>query len=422
MNKKRLNRLGFSPDAESISDVDALRGSCASALDRWLLERLVRGLGSTPVDIELWDGSRSSRSMVKPVGSLRIGDRGVLYGLILNSSLKFGDYYSEGRLTVAGDLAQVIELTSSGIAHEQSPLDKAKDFFELLRSTQNPRFSQRDIHHHYDIGNDFYQMWLDREAMQYTCAYYHRDTATLEEAQVAKMHHVCRKLDLRPGETVIEAGCGWGGLAVFMAKHYGVNVRAYNLSREQVTHAKAWASRENLDAQVEFVLDDFRNATGQYDALVSIGMIEHIGRGNYRAIGQVVDKCLKENGRGLLHFIGRDRRAPVNQWIARRIFPGTYPPTLKQLGVIFEPAGLSVLDVENLRPHYARTVEDWLERYEASADQVVDMFDATFYRAWKLYLAGSVAAFNLGRLQLFQILFARTGKNPVPVTRAHQYK
>jgi len=422
MNKERLNRLGFSGVAEPVSVTAASRGDNASIFDRWLLENMVRGLGSTLVDIELWDGSRADNSVAKPVGRIRIGDRGVLYGLILNPSLKFGDYYSEGRLSVDGDLSQVIELTSNSIAHVRSPFNRAKDFVELLRSTQNPRFSRHDIHHHYDIGNDFYQMWLDREAMQYTCAYYYRDTATLEQAQIAKMHHVCRKLDLRPGETVIEAGCGWGGFAIFMAKHYGVNVRAYNLSREQVVHARAWASTENLDGQVEFILDDFRNASGVCDAIVSIGMLEHIGRGNYRAIGQVIDNCLKENGRGLLHFIGRDRRAPINPWIARRIFPGAYPPTLKQLGVIFEPAGLSVLDVENLRPHYARTVNDWLVRYEAVADQVVDMFDETFYRAWKLYLAGSVATFKLGRLQLFQILFARSGRNPVPVTRAHQYK
>jgi len=421
MNRKRLNRLGISRVTEPTAVV-AQSGGFRSAFDHWLLEKIVFRLGSTPVDVELWDGSRVDRSMAEPVGRIRIGDRGVLCGLVLDPALKFGDYYSEGRLTVDGDLGQVIELTSRGVARVQSPLDSAKDIFELLWSTQNPRFSRRDIHYHYDIGNDFYRMWLDREAMQYTCAYYRHDAMTLEEAQVAKMHHVCRKLDLRPGETVIEAGCGWGGLAVFMAKHYGVYVRAYNLSREQVAHARAWASRENLDGQTEFVLDDFRNASGQCDALVSIGMLEHIGRGNYRAIGQVVDNCLKENGRGLLHFIGRDRRAPVNPWIARRIFPGTYPPTLKQLGVIFEPSGLSVLDVENLRPHYARTVSDWLVRYEANSDQVIDMFDAAFYRAWQLYLAGSIAAFKLGRLQLFQILFARTGKNPVPLTRSHLYE
>ena len=422
MNKKRLNRLGLSRVAEPVSKATALRGGHTTAIDRWLLDNMVRRLDGTPVDIELWDGSRSDGCMTEPVVRIRIGDRGALFGLVFNSPLKFGDYYSEGRVTVEGDLTNLVEQTSGGIPHTQSPLDRAKDFVGLLRSTQNPRFSRRDIHHHYDIGNDFYQMWLDREAMQYTCAYYYDDSATLEEAQIAKMHHVCRKLDLRPGETVIEGGCGWGGFALFMAKYYGVNVRAYNLSREQIAHAKAWANTENLDGRVEFVLDDFRNASGLFDAFVSIGMVEHIGRGNYRSVGQVIDNCLKENGRGLLHFIGRDRRAPVNPWIARRIFPGTYPPTLKQMGTIFEPSGLSVLDVENLRPHYARTVTDWLNRYEANADRIVDMFDATFYRAWKLYLAGAVATFNLGRLQLFQILFARTGRNPVPVTRAHQYE
>lgn len=281
--------------------------------------------------------------------------------------------------------------------------------------------SRSNIHHHYDIGNDFYRLWLDREALQYTCAYYADATMTLEQAQQAKMHHVCRKLQLKPGERVVEAGSGWGGFALFMAQHYGVRVRSFNISHEQVAWSRDWAKSRNLGERVEFVEDDFRNISGRCDAFVSVGMLEHVGVGNYRQLGALISRVLTKEGRGLVHTIGRDRPQPLNPWIAKRIFPGAYPPTLREMTDIFEPNGLSVLDVENLRLHYARTLEHWLERYEENLDSVESMFDPDFVRAWRLYLAGSNRAFVHGTLQLFQVLFSRSGMNTIPRTRAHLY-
>ena len=280
--------------------------------------------------------------------------------------------------------------------------------------------SRENIHHHYDLGNDFYKLWLDKE-MVYTCAYFGSATMTLEEAQVAKMDHVCRKLELKPGQTVVEAGCGWGALARHMAKHYGVRVKAYNISHQQVLHARARTKAEGLQDRVEFIEDDYRNISGQYDAFVSVGMLEHVGVENYPALGAVVKRCLKESGRALIHSIGRNYPGKMSAWIERRIFPGAHPPTLSEMMQIIEPHNFSLLDVENLRMHYGKTLANWLERFEANIDKIELMTDRSFVRAWRLYLAGSMASFTAGDLQLFQMVFTPGHSNNVPWTRWHQY-
>lgn len=388
-----------------------------SAFDEWLLRQLNSRLAGTPVRIVSWAESGTET----PAGEVcvRITDRPAMIQLLLNPELHFGDLYSAGRIEVHGDLLTLLRYAYQYI-NEHAP---SASKLALGRRLPAPDLlqSRRNIHHHYDIGNDFYELWLDREALQYTCAYYADESMTIEQAQQAKMHHVCRKMWLRPGERVIEAGSGWGGFALFMAKNYGVKVRSFNISREQVSFARDWARRLELDDKVEFVEDDYRNISGQCDAFVSIGMLEHVGCGNYRELGKLIDRCLTKRGRGLIHTIGRDRPNRLNMWIDKRIFPGAYPPTLRQMMDIFEPGGLSVLDVENLRLHYARTLEAWLARYEASVDAVQAMFDDAFVRAWRLYLSGSIVAFQQGSLQLFQVLFSRSGGNQIPWTRAHLY-
>ena len=255
-----------------------------------------------------------------------------------------------------------------------------------------------NIHRHYDLGNDFYAAWLDREAMQYTCAYFPEPGMTLEAAQRAKMDHVCRKLRLRPGQRVFEAGCGWGGFALHMAREYGVEVRACNISREQVRYATERAREQGLGRPRQLRrgrLPQHARAR-KCDAFVSIGMLEHVGPENYGALGEVIDRCLAPQGLGLIHTIGRNRPEPMNGWIERRIFPGAQPPSLGQMMAIFEPHAFSVLDVENLRLHYAETLRHWIARYLAAIDAVRATRGADFARAWHLYLAGSIAAFTTG--------------------------
>jgi cyclopropane-fatty-acyl-phospholipid synthase len=291
----------------------------------------------------------------------------------------------------------------------------------IQRGTSNTlQGSQQNIHHHYDIGNDFYSLWLG-ETMAYTCAYFPTQETGLDGAQHAKMDHVCRKLRLRAGETVAEAGCGWGGLALHMARHYGVKVRAFNISKEQVAFARERAKAEKLDGLIEYVQDDYRNIRGSYDAFVSVGMLEHVGVENYPELGRVIHGCLAANGRGLIHSIGRNRAKPMHPWIERRIFPGGEPPSLRQMMDIFEENRFSVLDVENLRLHYARTLDHWWRLFEAARGRVAEMFDEKFVRMWRVYLLGSKATFSVGDLQLFQVLFAPGRNNQIAWTRDHMY-
>jgi cyclopropane-fatty-acyl-phospholipid synthase len=200
-----------------------------------------------------------------------------------------------------------------------------------------------------------------------------------------------------------------------------VFVKAFNVSHEQVRHARVRARNEGLDSRVEFIAEDYRNICGQFDAFVSIGMLEHVGREHYRDLGKVIHHVIGDSGRGLIHFIGRNRPQPFSAWIRKRIFPGAYAPSLREAMEIFEPYEYTVLDVENLRLHYAKTLEHWLARYERSADSVSEMFGSEFERAWRLYLAGSIAGFRAGQLQLFQVLFAGPARQEIPWTRADWY-
>jgi cyclopropane-fatty-acyl-phospholipid synthase len=392
-------------------------------VDRWLVSLVRKGLGPLPARMVLWDGSvwPLGAADVPAVADLVMRDRQALFGLVRHPSLSFGESYMSGAIEVRGDLLGFLEAVYR--RWEKTPYASRPQKPWRLGAGNTVRASRENVHHHYDLGNDFYRLWLDRELL-YTCAYYPTPSATLDEAQTAKMEHVCRKLDLRPGDRVLEAGCGWGSLALYMARTRDVTVRACNLSTEQVRYARERARAEGLAGRVEFVEDDYRNMTGAFDAFVSVGMLEHVGPAHYPALGELIDRCLTgARTRGLLHFIGRDRPGPLNPWIRKRIFPGAYPPTLREvLAAVFEPRRLSVLDVENLRLHYARTLRHWREQFDQAAGKVAALFDDTFVRTWRLYLVGSEASFNTGYMQLFQVTFARSGDNDVPWTRAGWYR
>jgi cyclopropane-fatty-acyl-phospholipid synthase len=374
------------------------------ALDRALASALQSTIAGAGVGVELWNGVRTAPPGSER-GALVVHDRRALLGLVLDPDLRFGELFSEGRLDVRGDLGDVLDsLSQNARRHGLSLRERWALATERAGGLSAAR---RNIHRHYDIGNAFYRLWLDPELV-YTCAYYPTPDATLEDAQTAKLDLVCRKVRLQQSDTVIDAGCGWGALALHMARRYGARVRAFNISREQIAFARARAAREGLADRVEFVEEDYRNIAGRCDVFVSVGMLEHVGLRNYPALSRVLRRTLDpRTGRGLLHFIGRERRRPLNAWTRRRIFPGAYVPTLAQVDeAVLEPAGFATLDVENLRLHYARTLTDWWERYERAVPEVCRMFDERFVRMWRLYLAGSRAAFASGWLQLFQIVFA----------------
>ena len=394
-----------------------------NALEKALLRHTLRAAGNPSIHFVLWNGEEVAISDEPPLARLHIRDPAALRRLVLDPELYFGDEYSAGRIEIEGYFVEFLETVYRSIARAPRPGLLRRWLHAILRRPQRNTLegSRDNIHHHYDLGNDFYKLWLDQE-MQYTCAYFASAAMTLEDAQRAKMDHVCRKLELKPGQTVVEAGCGWGGLARHMALNYGVKVRSYNISHQQIMYATHRAKVEGYADRVEYVEDDYRNIRGQFDAFVSVGMLEHVGVEHYETLGQVVRAALKENGRGLIHSIGRNYPGTMSPWIERRIFPGAHPPSLSEMMQIFEPNRFSVLDVENIRLHYAKTLAHWLERFEANAERIAVMTDPGFVRAWRLFLARSLASFTAGDLQLFQVVFAHGHCNDVPWTRWHLYR
>jgi cyclopropane-fatty-acyl-phospholipid synthase len=388
-----------------------------------LLQRLYVWLGGPRLSLRLWTDEEIGASE-QSVATFAIQDLAALLRLLADPEMQFGELYMEGRIRLeSGDLvAGLVE-----VFQRQSPAVMETGWYSVVaRRLRRHRANtmaraRRNIHDHYDLGNDFYRLWLDA-TLSYTCAYFPTTDTALQDAQIAKLDHVCRKLNLRGGETIIEAGCGWGGFALHAASRYGARVRAFNISHEQITVARERAQRAGLGDRVEFVEDDYRNCRGSCDVFVSIGMLEHVGLENYTEFGRIIRRVLSASGRGLVHSIGRNAPKPLNRWIERRIFPGAFVPSLSEILRIFEPNGLSVLDVENLRLHYARTLQHWATACERARGTIAGMFDERFSRMWQLYLACSQAAFLTGELQLFQVVFAPARNNQLALTRNHVYQ
>jgi len=392
-------------------------------VEKWLLEQIFKAIGPAPLRFVVRGGAEASPPGVSPAATVVLNDWRTLVKLIADPEMVFGEAYADGRIEVEGDLATALEVVyrswPEGRA-ERSPFPRLMSKWLNRLQNNTLRGSRNNIHRHYDLGNDFYKLWLDSQLV-YTCAYFPSQSDTLETAQEAKLDYVCRKVGLQAGETVVEAGCGWGALALHMAEHYGVSVKAFNVSHEQIVYARRQAAERGLSGRIEFIEDDYRNISGAFDVFVSVGMLEHVGLSHYAEFGEVIHRAVGDRGRGFLHFIGRSYEGDFSRWIRKRIFPGAYAPTLGEAMRVLQPHQYAVLDVENLRLHYAKTLEHWLARFEKSSEQVAGMFDPWFQRAWRLYLAGSLAAFRAGTLQLFQITFAGSQSAPVSWTRSSLY-
>ncbi len=403
--------------------IDTSQGFVEGRLDRAVIRGVLKQAGNPRISIRLWNGDEFQVNEARPVACMEIRKRRAALALLLSPSVGFGECYSKGEIEIHGDLRAFANEVTAAITRKQQNRYYRPRLRSKLRAmnVNSLTRSRHNVHHHYDLGNDFYRLWLDPH-MVYTCAYYDTPAATLAEAQVAKLEHVCRKLSLRPGQNVIEAGCGWGALALHMAEHHGVNVVAYNNSTEQVAFAREQAAARSVEDRVKFVLDDYRTIDGRCDVFVSVGMLEHVGLAHYGALGKLVKRCLKPDGIGLIHTIGRSYPDAMDPWIVKHIFPGGHVPSLSEMMAVFEPFKFSVLDVENLRLHYARTCAEWLQNFDAAADKIRDMYDDEFVRMWRLYLAGSSAGFESGTLQLYQVLFAPGNNNGVPWTRERLYR
>jgi cyclopropane-fatty-acyl-phospholipid synthase len=409
-------------DPKKTTKIVAVAAALSSRLDRWLLQHLYSSLGRPQIRLLFDDSVQMMPEGKLPVATIVISDRRSLLKMMLDPQLGFGDAYAAGRVTVDGNLVDALETVFRSMSAIKSSNRYAKSVSSFLAFLQRNSVlgARKNIQRHYDLDANFFRLWLDSQLV-YSGAYFPSPSLGLEEAQIAKMDYICRKLNLQRGERVVDIGCGWGGLALHMAKYYGASVQAVSNSHSQILWARRRAAELHLTHQVEFIEEDYRNISTQCDALVSVGMLEHVGVRHYREMGSVLHRVLDSAGRGLIQTIGRNQPCPFNLWTRKRIFPGTYAPTLRQAMDLFEVGDFSIVDVENLRPHYARTLEHWLERFEESSAEVSKMFGPDFARLWRLYLAGSVAGFRSDSLQHFQILFARKACQRIPLTRAQLY-
>ncbi len=286
-----------------------------------------------------------------------------------------------------------------------------KKIYQIVRYLTNfnlPSKSRKDIEHHYDIGGKkgekLYDIFLDTKHRLYSCAYWKNDTKTLEEAQQNKIDHIIKKLDIKEGQKILEVGCGWGGMALEIAKQKNCEVTGISLSKNQIEYCKSKAEEKGLSNQVNFELIDYREAKGKYDRIYSVGMFEHVGRKFYNTFFKSMNKLLKDDGLFLLHTIGVvDKPSPPNKFINKYIFPGGLCPSLSQIINPIEKTGLIVADSETLIRHYDKTLESWLNRFLENKKTVKDLFDEKFVKMWEFYLASCAAAFRYRDLAVFQL-------------------
>lgn len=361
-----------------------------------------------------------------PRVTVRILTEPALRRLVANPDLALGEGYMDGDLVIDGDdLHGLMQVVMINLAPERRLWwHRLADFgrFALrgLAQANDHARSRRNVEEHYDLSGALYDLFLDQDR-QYSCAYFRSDQDTLEQAQAQKKAHIAAKLLLRPGMRVLDIGCGWGGLAITLARDYGVHVTGITLSTEQRAVANQRVRAAGLERQIDIRLMDYRQVTGSFDRIVSVGMFEHVGLPNYRAYFGGLARLLAPEGVALIHTIGRIAPpSSTNPFIAKHIFPGGYVPAMSEVLTAIEQEALWVADVECLRLHYAHTLRAWLTRFDANRDRVLKLYDARFVRMWRYYLIASEQCFRYDRQAVFQFQLSRA-VDAVPITRDYLY-
>jgi cyclopropane-fatty-acyl-phospholipid synthase len=400
------------------------------SIGRMLMDQLLRRIMVLGRLTVRWpDGSVSTYSgLPGPEAAFELTDWSTVRRVLLRPSLRLGEAYMDGGLRpVDRPIYDVLDvLIANAMATTRGRLIVSA---HALAGRLTRRFAQfnpagrarRNAAHHYDLNGRLYSLFLDRDR-QYSCAYFPRGDETLEEAQIAKKRHIAAKLRLdRPDLTVLDIGCGWGGLALTLAREFGARVTGITLSTEQLNEARARADAEGLADRVSFELMDYRAMHRSFDRIVSVGMFEHVGVGHYAQFFETVKRCLAADGVALLHSIGRsDKPGSTNPWLAKYIFPGGYCPALSEVVRPIERSGLIVTDIEVLRLHYAETLRNWRRRFAANRDAIGAIYDERFCRMFEFYLAGAELSFRRQHMVVFQIQLARE-QTAVPLTRDYMF-
>ncbi|UZF92395.1 SAM-dependent methyltransferase [Bosea sp. NBC_00550] len=389
-----------------------------------LIARMLSRLAIEPrIDVVFPDGTLQSIGQgAAPRLRMRIVDAPTELKLALNPELALGEAVMDGRVVVEqGSLYDLLDALVAAM-HKARPQGWGKVLTGLRTAVRRfhqhntPALAKRNVAHHYDLKSDFFRLFLDQD-MQYSCAYFERPGVTLAEAQLAKKRHIIAKLDVQPGQRVLDIGCGWGGMALSVAGETGAAVTGITLSEEQLAIAKQRGADSGLP--VEFRLQDYRHLAEPFDRIVSVGMFEHVGVGYYRDYFRKIRELLSDDGVALIHTIGRSSPpGATNPFIAKYIFPGGYIPAMSEVSAAIEKEGLVITDVEVLRIHYAETLKAWRENFLARRNEAVAMYDERFARMWEFYLAACEASFRHDDLVVFQFQLAKK-LDGLPITRGY---
>jgi cyclopropane-fatty-acyl-phospholipid synthase len=390
-------------------------------MEKRLLNTVLKQIKHGSLTITFWDGEKKTYGHGQPKAAVALHNRKIFRRMLKSPSLALGEAYMNGDITIEEPFENLLKLG------ELNPLKLASISGSKQRYRLNANKKQnqaKQIAHHYDIGNDFYRLWLDKETMMYTCAYFHTPNDTLAKAQKQKVDHVLKKLRIEKGQSVLDIGCGWGYLLLRAAEKYGATGLGVTLSREQQAYATAEAKKRGVDKQVKFELlnyQDLLKRNKKYDRVVSVGILEHVGGGNHQSYFDVVNHTLKDGGVSVLHSITHQDEAPSDPWIDKYIFPGGYIPSVREITSLMSDNKFYVYDYENLGQHYAMTIDHWWKNFERHKRTVIKMYDERFYRMWRLYLIGSRNTFKVGNAHLSQWIFKK-GQDPAwPLTREYIY-
>lgn len=386
------------------------------------------------LDVTFADGrtvSFGSPESGYPEVAIRFTDKNVPRDIMKDPRLGTAECYMDGRIVIErGDVMELVALVQANKPWEHRGRLPSPSTARRLRIAINHTVtsfnkadrSKRNVAHHYDIGNDLYRLMLDADHMQYSCAYWPRTDMTLEQAQQAKLAHIAAKLALSPGQRVLDIGCGWGGMAIFLARHADVTVHGITLSEEQLALARARAEQAGVSDRVTFELVDYRDLAQRverFDRIVSVGMFEHVGQPQFATFFRACANLLTDDGVMLLHTIGRmGGPGKTDAFTSKYVFPGGYIPALSETLAASEKSRLIATDVETLRLHYARTLREWYKRCLEHREEIIATFDERFFRMWTFYLSGATAAFESGGMCNYQIQYARS-RHALPLTRGY---
>ncbi|PNU02001.1 SAM-dependent methyltransferase [Novosphingobium guangzhouense] len=364
-----------------------------------------------------------------PQVRIRLTDKGAERRILRDPRLGAAEAFMDGQLEVEqGDIMDLVYLLRAnarwdkgGELKEHTPFKKVVGkVVTLVDGINRAASAKKNIAHHYDVGNDLYKLFLDTEHMQYSCAYWPSDDISLEQAQTAKLAHIAAKLAIEPGQKVLDIGCGWGGMAIYLARHFDVSVKGITLSEEQLALARERAIQAGVSGRIDFELIDYRDLAARgdkFERIVSVGMFEHVGQAQFDRFFRDCATMLDDEGVMLLHTIGRmGGPGSTDAFTRKYIFPGGYIPALSETVESSEKVRLIATDVENLRLHYAKTLREWYKRCVASKDAIVKLYDERFYRMWIFYLSGATAAFESGGMCNYQIQYTRS-RHALPLIR-----